>query len=97
MAAKKMIPPRAVESAFGDDYDEFKLGLAVRLGCRERAILQRSETVRGHSGRLSRIGRRSSDCRLTAHSECSIIPALPAITPWLRLAPPEERTVSFQN
>jgi hypothetical protein len=26
MAAKKMIPPRAVENAFGDDYDEFKLG-----------------------------------------------------------------------
>src|ERR1700730_17768111 len=24
MAAKKMIPPRAVENAFGDDYDEFK-------------------------------------------------------------------------
>jgi hypothetical protein len=31
MAAKKIIPPRAVENAFGDDYDEFKLGISFRI------------------------------------------------------------------
>jgi hypothetical protein len=29
MAAKNVVPPCAVENAFGDDYDEFKLGVSV--------------------------------------------------------------------
>jgi hypothetical protein len=44
MAAKKMIPPRAVENAFGDDYDEFKLGISFRLQAGQ-VVMQFSDSV----------------------------------------------------
>jgi hypothetical protein len=44
MAAKKMIPPRAVENAFGDDYDEFKLGISFRIQAGQ-VVMQFSDSV----------------------------------------------------
>jgi hypothetical protein len=44
MAAKKMVPPRAVENAFGDDYDEFKLGISFRVQDGQ-VVMQFSDSV----------------------------------------------------
>ena len=44
MAENKMIPPRAVENAFGDDYDEFKLGISFRLQGGQ-VVMQFSDSV----------------------------------------------------
>ena len=44
MAAKKMIPPHAIENDFGDDYDEFKLGISFRLQGGQ-VVMQFSDSV----------------------------------------------------
>jgi hypothetical protein len=44
MAAKKMIPPRDVENLLGDDYDEFKIGINLRIRAGQ-VIMQFSEDI----------------------------------------------------
>jgi hypothetical protein len=44
MAAKKMIPPSAVENAFDDNYDEFKLAISFRFQG-EQVVMQFSDSV----------------------------------------------------
>jgi hypothetical protein len=44
MAAKKMIPPGVAENAFGNDYDEFKLGISFRLQGGQ-VVMQFSDSV----------------------------------------------------
>ena len=44
MAAKKMFSPRAVENVLGDDYDEFKLRIGLRLQAGQ-IVMQFSDSV----------------------------------------------------
>jgi hypothetical protein len=44
MAARKMFPPREVENLFGDDYDEFKLGISFRIQAGQ-VVMQFSDHV----------------------------------------------------
>ena len=44
MAAKKMFPPRAIENVLGDDYDEFKLRIGLRIQAGQ-IVMQFSDNV----------------------------------------------------
>jgi hypothetical protein len=58
MAAKKMFPPRAIEDVLGDDYEEFKLRIGLRL--------QACQIVMQFSGSVERIRMSSSGARKLA-------------------------------
>ena len=47
MAAKKMFLPRAIENVLGDDYEEFKLGIGLRIQAGQ-VVMQFSD----HVGRI---------------------------------------------
>ena len=44
MAAKKMFPPRAVKNVLGDEYDEFKLRIGLRLEAGQ-IVMQFSDSI----------------------------------------------------
>ena len=58
MAAKKMLPPRAVENLLGDDYDEVKLAISFRI--------QAGQVVMQFSDRVDRIRMSSAGARKLA-------------------------------
>ena len=62
MAATKMFPPHAVENVLGDDYDEFKLRIGLRLQAAQ-IVLQFSKSV--DRIRMSSAGARKLGAMLT--------------------------------
>ena len=62
MAAKKMIPPCAIENPFGDDYDEFKLEISFRLQGGQ-VVMQFSDSI--DRVRMTAGGARKLAARLT--------------------------------
>ena len=62
MAAKKMFPPSTVENVLGDDYDEFKLRIGLRLQAGQ-IVMQFSDDV--ERIRMSSAGARKLAAMLT--------------------------------